>query len=512
MDQPPAFLKTSVVIIGAGPTGLSLAAQLLRYKIDFIILEKNAGTTMLSKALVVQARSLEIFRELGLADQAISRGSITTALNLIYQGKKKLTLDIEGLGKGLSEFPFALSLEQSKTESLLVAYLSENNISIQWNCLFTRYEQDEKSVTVFYKDAEGAENSIEAEYLVGCDGASSLIRHQAALSFKGDTVPKIFYVADVILKSTVINQNQLYMFMIRKGFILFFPMEGVGHYRIIGILPGANAQIHFEFADIEEGIRRQVMVPLQFEKLQWFSSYRIHSRRAEHFKEGRVFIAGDAAHIHTPAGGQGMNTGIQDAYNLAWKLAGVIRRKLNPAILETYDTERSANAEHLLRTTDRIFDFMSGATGFWNFIRLNIFPPLARLLIKSNAVKKRFFPLLSQTGIAYPQSALTVQSAVGKVKAGDRMHYFVLPDDDNIFDRLTKPVFKLLFFDTENGTGFQIVKTGGFEIECLMISDIPSKLFGNNTGFYILLRPDNHISYIGRDINTGIDLLKKISI
>ena len=510
MYQSSDRLKTSVVIIGAGPTGLSMAAQLLRFGIDFIILEKNAGTTPLSKAVVVQARTLEIFHELGLAEEAISRGRVTTAINLLYRGKMKLRLDIAGLGGGQSSYPFALSLEQSKTEKLLVEYLAKNNIAIEWNALFSRFEQDDKTVTVFYKDINGIERQIDAEYLVGCDGASSLIRHEAGRTFVGDTVPKIFYVADVALKSTVITDNELYMFMIKKGFILFFPMEGAGHYRIVGILPGADPDTHFEFADIEQDIRRQVMVSLEFEKLQWFSSYKVHSRKADHFMNGRVCIAGDAAHIHTPAGGQGMNTGIQDAYNLAWKMAGVIKGKWKKNILETYDIERSENAANLLKTTDRIFDMMAGATGFLNFFRLNIFPAAARLLIRSRVVKKRVFPLLSQTGIAYPHSALTVQSSVGKVKAGDRMPYFVLANGVNIFDRITKPVFKLLFLGVEDENTFSGFENLKIDIERIAISEIPAFLFGNNTGFYILVRPDNHISYIGKDLNAGLKLLRNI--
>ena len=383
MENSNQIIKTQVVIAGAGPTGLSLAAQLLRYNIDFIIIDKNEKPTTLSKALVVQARTLEVLKELGLAEKALQKGKVTTALNLFYRGKQKASINFSGMGKGLSPFPYALSLEQSKTEELFVDYILEHGKNIQWKSEFSHVEQNENGVTVYFKNNAGTEQKIEALYLAGCDGASSIVRHQMNLSFEGNTAPRIFYVADVKIKSSVINKNELFFFLIKKGFILFFPMEGNEHYRIVGILPDATDNEQLKFDDIENYIKQEIVSQLEFVELIWFSSYKIHSRKANAFMNGRCFIAGDAAHIHTPAGGQGMNTGIQDAYNLAWKIAYIIRNEVNAEVLKTYDSERTANAKNLLQTTDRLFDFMAGSTGFWNFIRLHFFPLLASLITKS---------------------------------------------------------------------------------------------------------------------------------
>jgi 2-polyprenyl-6-methoxyphenol hydroxylase-like FAD-dependent oxidoreductase len=504
--------QTQVVIVGAGPTGLSMAAQLLRYDIDFLIIEKNEKTTHLSKALVVQARTLEIFQELGLAEKAINEGQITTALNLFYKGKQRAAINIAGLGEGLSPFPYALSLEQSKTEKLLVDHLSANGKKIQWKAEFTHFEQNENGVTVYYKDSAGQEQIIKATYLIGCDGAGSLIRHQLGLSFEGDTVPKIFYVADVKLNSSVINKNELIMFMIKKGFILFFPMEGKGHYRIVGILPETeNIDEGFKFNDIENFIKEQINVPVDFEEVRWFSSYKVHSRKANSFENGRCYIAGDAAHIHTPAGGQGMNTGIQDAYNLAWKIAYTIRGEVNTNVLKTYGIERMENAKHLLQTTDRMFDIMAGTNAFWNFIRLSFFPRIIGLVIKNPTVKKRIFPLISQTGISYPHSYLTAESSIGKIKAGMRMPYFIFSDGKQIFDYLAEPAFKILFFGDSDTNSSQQLNGVKIKTVAYAFKEIPAFLFGTGTSFYILLRPDNHISYIGKDLNKCREVLNKIS-
>jgi len=485
-----------------------MAVQLLRYNIDFIIIEKNEKTTPFSKAIVVQARSMEIFQQIGLDIKALERGRITTAMNIFHKGKRKVSFTIAGLGKGLSPFPFALSLEQSKTEKLLADYLSENGKTVRWKSEFTRFEQTENHVIAFYKDSNGEEHTIEAQYLVGCDGAHSLARHGMGSAFQGDTVPKLFYVTDVVLNSPVINKDELFGFLIKKGFVLFFPMEGEGHYRIVGILNDKKENdASFSFSDIEEFIKKQIRVPVTFDKVNWFSTYKVHSRMADSFMKGRCFIAGDAAHIHTPAGGQGMNTGIQDTYNLAWKLAYVINGKLPVALLETYKTERMENAKHLLNSTARIFDIMAGTNMLWNFIRLRIVPLVAGFAVRNPVLNKKIFPLISQTGIAYPNSALTVRSSIGKIKAGDRMPYFIFSDNKSIYDYLKAPSFKALFFGNDSSTAFEQLKNLKFQFDTIFFNEIPKNVFGSNSDFYVLLRPDNHIFYIGKDLTFSKSML-----
>lgn len=502
--------KTQVVIIGAGPTGLSMAAQLIRHQIDFIILERKESPTTLSKAIAVQARTLEIFQELGIAEEAMQRGQLTTGMNLFYQGKQLVDLDLAGLGEGLSEFAFALSLEQSKTEQLLLEHLSKNNKEVYWNSELIHIEQSTNGVQATYKNGQGIKHKIEADYLVGCDGASSPTRHQLNLAFEGSTEPKLFYVADVLINSSVINKNKLYMYMIKKGFILFFPMEGTEHYRIIGILPEhTEANYEYKFSDVESFIKEQIISPLNFVELKWFSSYRVHSRKANSFMVGRCFLVGDAAHIHTPAGGQGMNTGIQDAYNLAWKIAYTLRGEVKDGILKSYNVERMQNAKHLLETTDRMFDILSGVNPFWNFLRLNFFPWFLRALSKNKLLKQRIFPLLSQIGIAYPESYLTLKSKLGKVKAGDRMPYFIFSNGKHIFSYLTEPVFKLLCFG--NASALHPGREMPIQLSVISFSEIPKQLFGDATAIFILLRPDNHISYIGKDPAPCWTLLREFS-
>jgi 2-polyprenyl-6-methoxyphenol hydroxylase-like FAD-dependent oxidoreductase len=501
---------TQVVIIGAGPSGLSMAAQLLRYGIDFVIIEKNRKTTHLSKAVVVQARTLEIFQEFGIAQKAIETGRITTAFSMYYNGVKRATLDLAGMGDGQSAFPFVLSLEQSKTEKLLLDYLSENGKTVLWNSEFIRFEQN-GGVTVFYKDVKDIEQTIKANYIIGADGTGSLVRHQMNAGFQGDTIPKIFYVADAELNSTVVNKDELFIFLIKKGFVLFFPMEGQKHYRVIGILPDKTEEDEFTFEDIQDSIKQDIKIPIVFNKINWFSSYKVHSRKANSFMDNRCLIIGDAAHIHTPAGGQGMNTGIQDAYNLAWKLAYKLKYRVSQSVVESYNTERTENARHLLNTTDRMFDFMTGANAFWNFVRLNVFPFFMRFVSKTPMLNKRMFLLLSQIGIAYPNSKLTVKSQIGKVKAGDRMPYFTFSDGTAVYDYISEPAFKILFFGSQAHNVEQQLEHLKFKVIPLSFPEVPKAVFGNAVNFYILLRPDSHISYLGNDFNKCRKLLDRIS-
>jgi hypothetical protein len=330
-------------------------------------------------------------------------------------------------------------------------------------------------------------------------------------TFEGDTIPKVFYVTDVELNSPVINKDELFIFLIKKGFVLFFPMEGARHYRVIGILPDKTEADIFTFENIEDSIKEQLKVPVTFDKIKWFSSYKVHSRKANFFMNGNCFIAGDAAHIHTPAGGQGMNTGIQDTYNLAWKLAHTINYKVNASVVESYNSERTENAGHLLKTTDKMFDFMTGSGSFWNFIRLNIFPLMARFISKNLTLNKRLFPLLSQIGITYPHSSLTIPGKLEKIKAGDRMPYFTFSNGKNIFEYLINPSFKILFFGTDRIDIEKQLQSFKFKVVTLSFTEIPKSIFGNSANFYLLLRPDNHISYIGKNFDSCRILLKTIS-
>jgi len=498
--------QTKVIINGAGPTGLALACQLQRYGIDFVLLDRHRQTTHLSKAMVVHARTLEIFNEIGLADRAVAKGERAERFNMMARGKIRGQLQLAAFGQGWSAFPYALILEQSKTEQLMADYLSEKEIPIGWGCEVTHFADTNKGVTVFYKDATGTAKEISADYLVGCDGAASQTRHQLGLGFSGDTQERLFYVADVKMESELSGRHDAWIVMIENGFALFFPMEGEAHYRIIGTVPeNVKDKEVLQFSDIRQLIADQLLVRVYFPEEYWFSTYKVHSRMVAEFGKGNCFVAGDAAHIHTPAGGQGMNTGIQDAYNLGWKLAYVLKGKANKKLLDTYNEERHANAKRLLRTTDTMFDVLAGTGWLSNLLRLYFFPTVLQFVTRLKLFNKRFFPLISMIGVKYPESSLTIEGRIGKIASGDRMPHFEI-DGKSVYESLKDPAFKILYFGLDAAALEEIIPT---HEDCIALSfvEIPD-FFEGATHFYLVLRPDNYVRYIGFDRSIAIRALR----
>src|SRR6185503_6734691 len=361
-------INTDVIIIGAGPTGLSLACQFIRYGIDFVVVEKNESFTRLSKAIGVQARTLEIYEQLGLAQLAIEEGEIASKIRLIEGGEVRGEMHLGNFGKDLSAYPYMLMLEQSKNEELLYRYVQRHGREVWWKTALESFSQDKNGVTARVKRDSGESQTITGKYLVGCDGASSPVRHGLGLTFEGSTFERLFYVADARV-DWELPHNSLHVCLAREVFTAFFPMKGENRYRIVGTFPESKNQEEGEvlYEEIEQQIKNEAKLALEISDVRWFSLYKVHSRRVNRFSKGRCFLAGDAAHIHSPTGAQGMNTGIQDAYNLAWKLALVIKGVAGQSILETYNDERLANAKRLLDSTDRMFELAAGSSWLMSF-------------------------------------------------------------------------------------------------------------------------------------------------
>src|SRR5215813_4486358 len=375
-------IKTDVVIIGADPTGLSLACQLVRYGIDFVLLEKNEGITPYSKAIGVQARTLEIYEQMGLAQKAIAQGAIAGKGRMLVGGEVRGEIDFSHIGEGLSPYPYVLMLEQSKNERLLYEYLISHGKDVLWKRELENFSQTEAGVTARVKTPDGASQIIEAKYLVGCDGPKSLVRRTLGLSFEGSTFERTFYVADAQV-DWHFSHDALHICLSKDTFVVFFPLKGEKRYRIVGVFPQEFAKEEGEilYEEIEQRTKEEAKLELDIHYVEWFSTYKVHTRHVSKFSAGRCFLAGDSAHVHSPAGAQGMNTGIQDGYNLAWKMALVLKGTADKKLLDTYNEERLENAKHLLKTTDRLFGFAAGTDWFMNFLRLNVLPPVAKHIL-----------------------------------------------------------------------------------------------------------------------------------
>lgn len=500
--------ETDVVIVGAGPTGLSLACQLIRYGVDFVLIEKNEGPTPFSKALVVHARTMEIYDQIGLAQTAIERGEVNSSARLIEGGQVRADLDFSNIGEGLSAFPYVLALEQSENEKLLYEYVRTHGHEVDWQTTMDHLTMSASGVQLLYNGPDGTMGTIKAKYVVGCDGAKSEVRSELGLSFEGSTFERIFYVADVKLDWDL-SHDALHVCLAKDAFILFFPMKGEERYRIVGVFPEDAEEKTGEalYDEIERHVKEQSELRVEFAQVNWFSSYKVHTRRVDRFSAGRGFVAGDAAHIHSPAGGQGMNTGIQDSYNLAWKMAYVLKGLADPKLLDSYNEERLENAQRLLETTDRMFQLGAGSEWFISLLRTAVMPAVAGFLLSFDMVKRNLFPLLSQIGIQYRDCALSEHQGDNKfeVKAGDRMPY-LLVEGANLYDRLRAPKFHLITFtDGKSGSNAAVPAEWSSYLDHHSVPLYPSvaEKFGSEKTFHVLLRPDNYLALITGDDPVG---------
>ena len=500
-------MKTDVLIVGAGPTGLAFACQLIRYGVDFVIIDKKETTTPYSKAIGVQARTLEIYEQIGLAEKLVGLGSQAGGARLFVKGELRGEIDFAGIGKGLSPYPFVLIVEQGKHETLLYEYIKADGRDVRWQTELATFTQIESGVSATVKSCNGDSEVIEAKYLVACDGAKSSVRHSLGLEFTGSTFERMFYVADVEIDWKY-GTGGLFAFLMQNNLLVAFTMDGEKRFRIVGTFPEEFSKDEGDvlYEEIEQQIRHDAQIDFDITKVYWFSTYKVHTRHVDKFSVGRCFLAGDSAHIHSPAGAQGMNTGIQDGHNLAWKLAFVLKGKASGELLNTYNEERLPNAKALTRTTDRFFGFVADPNPFMAFVRLHVFPYVAKFLSRSKAVRQFVFPRIAQIAINYRGSSLCKTQGSFHVKAGDRMPWFEV-EGSSIYDRLSEPKFHLIvFFDGKieiPTLSDDLMQEWEGLIDSTIISLYPNiaEIFGTRESFFVILRPDNYIGLISNDFS-----------
>lgn len=498
-----------VLIVGAGPTGLTLACLLAQFGVKFRIVEKNSTITARSKAIAVQARTLELFEQLELSEKAIEQGHPAEGLNLVARGKVRASIDLREYGKGLTKYPYMLVLEQSKTEKLLLDKLESFGKNVEWQQELVDLVQHPDSVSASITGGSKIE-TIRAKYLVASDGARSTVRTFLRLPFEGGSYEDRFLLADVQIQGSI-SRRHISLCFSKEGFAAFFPMYGTDRFRAISIWPEAISEKQDgDFSIISSEIQKQSQLPLSISDPRWYSTYKIHHRNVTHFKEQRCFFAGDAAHIHSPAGGQGMNTGIQDAFNLAWKLAYVFSGKGQTRLLETYHEERFPIARKLIHTADRAFSIVTDDRPFYRWCRLFLAPPILKIASKFKSVRAATFRMVSQIGVHYEESSLNHQTfaAKGELRAGDRFclagcqdglfHAFVVGGQEA--QKHTKDVLEKFF---ENGIKFYTLDKRP-ELHTILQG------FGIFKDGMILVRPDGYVCYCAEGLDNNL-LLKYLN-
>jgi 2-polyprenyl-6-methoxyphenol hydroxylase-like FAD-dependent oxidoreductase len=425
--------STDVLIVGAGPTGLVLALWLTRLGIRVRIIDKTAQPGTTSRALAVQARTLELYRQVGLADAVLTRGRRMTAINLWTTGKHAARVVFGDMGADLSPFPYALIYPQDEHERLLIDRLAKAGVEVERQTELVAFEELAGGVRARLRRAEGVTNACEAIYLAGCDGAHSTVREASQIGFPGGTYNHLFYVADVDARGAVMN-GELHGALDTTDFLIVFPLKDDGRARLIGTVR-TDAE-HYDDALSWDDVSQRVIewMRIDVERVHWFSTYRVHHRVADRFRQGRTFLLGDAAHIHSPVGGQGMNTGIGDAVNLAWKIADVVRGRADSSLLDSYEPERIAFARRLVATTDQAFTVVTSDGAIARRVRVNIVPAVAPAVFAFRIARRFMFRTISQTAVHYRASSLS-QGRAGGVHGGDRLPW--VPADQNDPDNFT---------------------------------------------------------------------------
>ncbi len=393
----------SVLVAGAGPTGLMMAVCLALHRVRCRIVDKVAAASDKSKAIAIHARTMEIFDQIGIADEVLRRGQKIRGMHVTMEGKPVIHAAFDRLP---SRYPFVLSLPQSQTERILEQRLQSLGVEVERGTELTGLSQDSGGVAVTVRRADGTGETFHAGYLIGCDGAHSTVRHLLGMRFEGVEYEEQFVLADVQI-NWQFAEDEARTYLSRQGTAAYFPMGG-GRYRIVAEIPPSAGTVSDEptLAEVQALIDRLGPPGTQLTDPRWLAPFRIHRRKVNSYRDGRAFVAGDAAHIHSPVGGQGMNTGIQDAHNLAWKLALVLKGAAAPSLLDSYQAERHSVAEQVLRTTDTMTRMVTVSNPVARAVRDFLMPVVG----SQELVQKRFALTLSELAINYRRSPIVAQS------------------------------------------------------------------------------------------------------
>lgn len=512
---------TEVMIVGAGPSGLMMAAQLLRYGIVPVIIDLKTGPDKQSRALAIQARSMEIFRQLGIERGFEDSGLRCDGFRVQERARILGTVDFSDITDAPTRYPHILILPQHKTERLLIERLTKGACPIRWGTEIISLAQNDQGVRLSTRAGE-TEQEWQCNWLIGADGVTSFVRQTLAIPFSGHTYPASFFLADIRTRKK--DNNLINIFLTKKRtFLGVFPVDGDGNYRLVGVLPNAlSSRQTISYGDVAETVDNTLGFQLPVAACHWISRFTVHKRIATEFRKQRCFLIGDAAHTHSPVAGQGMNTGLQDAANLAWKLAGVINGRIKPTILHSYEEERVPEAKQTLTQTDRVFGLIASGRSWLYRPVLALLPFLLRQLNSRKNRKRQAFSHISQTGIHYRNTQLAVHhSSHNGVKAGDRLPYLAIYDEKttemtDLHAWCRKPGFILLIIGSTGKQTIHLITQwmtrrypGDMHLFYLPYSAKNQQIFDTfeikpEQMKMVLIRPDMHIAYMNDLMNIGL--------
>lgn len=473
--SPSGLVDDEVTIAGAGPTGLMAACLLSRLGIGVRIIDKSPSAAKESRAFGLQARSLEFLLSIGIVERFLDRGVITAGARIFIEGRQVAQFDFSDVERPDTPYPFLLMVPQNEIEAILAEDLSEHGVTVERGCELVGFDQDPDHVTVRTRGsgqgADATETTRRTGYLIGADGAHSVVRHGLGLSFEGAPYPQSFLLADCRV-DWPLDQNRVTIFLRGREMALFLPLRGKERARIMatdaagppapsGIEQQGSSPVTLE--EVEETLRRASGIDVRLRDAVWMSRYRVHHRGVDRYRVGRCFVAGDAAHIHSPAGGQGMNTGLQDAANLAWKLGLVLRGRAESDLLDSYHAERWPVGQKVLQVTDRIFSGVTTQSDWGVALRDLIMPLAASVVTRTAYGRSKAFHFMSELGIRYEPDTAADHAALdgakpwrGGPEPGRRAPNAVLTRTRDLFGELAAYRFHVLALSHEALDGEEI--------------------------------------------------------
>lgn len=484
-----------VLVVGAGPTGMTAAIEFKRAGLDVRIIDRSEHMAQHSQALVVQARTLEQFQRYGIAAAAVQRGRRLTGVNFTSEGKPILSFKFDRIP---SRYPFLLILPQSETEALLNGYMESLGVNAERGTELVSIEQKESELSAVLRPSNGHEELVQPRWIVGCDGAHSSIREKMGIPFEGGGVGLSFFLGDLELEGPDAPGDDLSLHF-HGGDVVFMARlnESVVRMIVVAHMPENQpvrqelSMTDFQRAIDDAGLR------LNVRSAGWMTPFHVNDLQARHYRAGSVFLAGDASHIHSPVGGQGMNTGIQDAANLAWKLAAVARGA-GELLLDSYEEERSAVGKAVLRSTERGLKIATETNPLVEAIRDTLLPVASRFEPVQNAV----LGFIAETAIEYRGSSIVADhGGDGDLRAGDRLPDLTLANGrSSLLAQWTQARHMALALDATDDDLQSLHDTlrqaTVVPIRVADLDDDGQRLLGSERKLFIL-RPDGYIGFRG---------------
>jgi 2-polyprenyl-6-methoxyphenol hydroxylase-like FAD-dependent oxidoreductase len=397
-------MKQDVLVVGAGPVGLTMAAELARYGVAVRIIDKAAERTDKSKALVLWSRSLELIDRMGCGESFVTAGLKVRAAAIIAGGHPIAHISLDALP---TPHPYGLMLPQSETERLMEQHLNTCGVQVERQVELTQFHTATDTVTATLRHADGHDETVDAAWMIGCDGAHSAVRHGLGMAFEGDTLPSNWILADVHLAGNPTPPDEIVTYWHADGVLVIFPISP-GRYRVIADIgetpPGEHHPNDPTLQEVQAVLDQRGPGGMTASTPIWLAGFTINERKVADYRAGRVFLTGDAAHIHSPAGGQGMNTGMQDACNLAWKLALVCHGSVAPEpLLDSYSTERSEIGRQVLRAAGRLTAVATLRSGILQTLRNHA----ASLMLSLSPVRRTMTNTMAELSIGYANGPLS---------------------------------------------------------------------------------------------------------